>query len=94
MFWFKNKRNVIDEEIERLVNFMRDVDPGTDGYGTMAANLVKLTQARMEKARDGLDLNVVVSVAGSLIGTIMVLKFEKFDILTTKAVGWLIKPRI
>jgi len=91
---FRQRKNVIDEEVERVVGIMKEVNPDQDSYGVMAGNLVKLSQARSENARRDIDPNVVMTVAANLVGILIILKYEKFDILTSKAISMIVKPRI
>lgn len=89
-----HKKNVLDEEVERVVSVMKDVDPSDDRYGAMAANLVKLSQARSENSRREIDPNVIIGAITNIVGILVILKYEKFDILTSKAINMIVKPRI
>ena len=88
------KKNVLDEEVERVVSVMKEVDPSNESYGVMAANLVKLSQARSENARREIDPNVVIGAVTNIVGILIILKYEKFDVLTSKAFNLIIKPRV
>lgn len=72
----------IDLEIERIIDVLKDLDPRSDEYRTIADNLKILYEARNKNPR--IDLNTVIAVVGNIVITALVLHHERLNIITTK----------
>lgn len=81
----------IDEEIERLSNQLKSINPVDDDYIVVAERLKILCEAREKKNSSDISSEAILSAAVSLIGLLVVLNFEKTGVITSKAftlIGW------
>ena len=96
---FKKEKepNYLDEEIKRVIEVMSECDPGSDKYVQMSENLKRLTEAKAnyeteDKAK--LNPNTILTAASNLLGIGLILNYEKLNIITSKALSFIIKPKI
>lgn len=94
----KDKRTLLDKEIDRLLEKMADIDDQTsEGYLKCQASLEKLLVLKGKKEpkkepRKRIDPNVLVA-AGTEIGLgFAIMHYEKLGIITSKVFGRL--PRM
>lgn len=88
----KTKPN-FDEEIERTIKDLAVMDPTSKEYKDVVLNLEKIYKMK-EIETNQIDINKVIMVAGNLLGIGMILVFEKSDIITSKALGFVNKIRL
>ncbi len=80
--------------ISELVSTMAGYDATDEDYSRMASNLRTLLEAKaMEPKPERISLNTVAVVAGNLLGIAMILIFERKNVISTKSLGLLMKPR-
>jgi hypothetical protein len=89
-------------DLEKLITahiaVMDGIGPETDEYTAQANNLKTLMEARALEAtiekpwRPSADS--VVLVAGNILGIVAILSFEKANVVTTKALSLVMKPKI
>jgi hypothetical protein len=92
-FTKKNKCTNLEMAINSVLKQMETVSPESQEYTQMAINLERLHSM---KSKDKLRLSpdTILIVAGSLVGTVLVLWFEKSGVITSKAVSWLVRGRV
>lgn len=64
-----------------------------DVYTAMVDNLEKLYKAKNVVATTKIDSKTALAVAGNILGIILVLKHEELNVITSKALGFIIKGR-
>jgi len=87
------KRHSLNKEIEIVLEKMSKVTPDSNEYTAMAKNLETLYSAN-SKSRNTVSLDTIVTVAGSLIGIILIINHEQTGIITSKAMSFIIKGRV
>lgn len=92
-FTKKDRRTKLEKEIESVLCNLRTMDPSSEAYTTATQNLERLHKMKSED-KFKVSPDTVMVVAGSLIGTILVLYFERTGVVTSKALGWLMKGRV
>ena len=85
----KLTRHPLQDEIDRIVLYLADNDPETKEYECSLDRLERLTKIR---DADKIKPEAVLSAAVSVASIVLVLYFEKFDIVTSKAFGLIKKP--
>ena len=82
----------LDLAIVKLFDRMGGLDPETKEYSNTADQLVKLYKLREETtSRKRVSPDALVQVAGSLAGIVAILSYERTQIITTKALGFVMK---
>lgn len=90
----KDKRSVLEKEIDDVVVLMGTYDPSSKEYTAMAENLERLKKADACKGKAGLTPDGILSAGVYLAGLVLVLQHEKLDIIKSKAFGQLMKVRL
>lgn len=91
----KDRRPLIDQEIDSVLRALSTIDPGTEEYSKIVRNLESLYRAKGEvKPKPTLDPNTILQVAANLAGIVIVLKHEQLNVITGKAFGLVAKLRI
>lgn len=83
---------------EIRTNMIEDGDPASERYTSLLRNLSEVErlkkEARIKRLSERIDPNVVISAGGSLAGILLVIRAEKWAVLTSKAFGLISKIRI
>lgn len=90
-----NEPTPLDAVIESLVSEMQGYDGHTDEYVTMAVNLKQLCEAKASypKPERTMSPDGVAIIAANLVGILMILNYERANIVTSKALSFVIKPK-
>jgi hypothetical protein len=96
MFNFnKTPQNVaLDTAISDLLEELESMTGSNEDYAETADQLVKLMKLKQEinpAWRPSPD--AVVAAAGSLLGILAILHYEKFNVITSKALSFVIKAK-
>ena len=83
----------IDEEIERLANQLKSMSPVEENYIKVADNLRVLCEAREKKNDRVISSEAILAAGVNILGLLVVLNFEKANIITSKAFGMLWKGK-
>lgn len=70
----------------------RSLDPFQENYQTMISSIERLTQVRekyLHSSRISPDTKLIV--AGNLAGILLILYFEKMNVITSKALSFVLK---
>lgn len=87
----------LEEAITDLISELRGHDAHAEEYTAAAANLKTLMETReieeeIEKPWRP-DANTVAVVAGNILGIVAILTFEKANVITSKSLSMILKPR-
>ncbi len=88
----ETSKDLIEDEKIAVLEEMASEHSDTEKYSRMVENLDKL--CGLDKNSNYVDVNTVLTVAGSLAGIVLILKYEKLDIITTKALGFIPKLKM
>jgi tRNA nucleotidyltransferase (CCA-adding enzyme) len=88
------KDNRLTKVINELTEAMNNVEPDSEEYNRMAQNLEILVRAKSSIKETKIDWNTVLMIGGTILQTVLILKHEKVDIITTKAMSTLLKLRV
>lgn len=92
----------LDDVIDSLLDQMISYDGHTREFTVMVTNLAKLhdlkpqpqTPIPAKRWTDGLTADLVVPAAVNILGIILILKFERLGVVTSKALGLVSKIRL
>jgi len=89
------KKSALEIEIERLLKAIEKEKPGTDEYNALIKELQSLVsiQTRKESKWNPMIVVAAIGVVGALAQILLILNFEKTDILTTKSINFITKGR-
>ena len=92
-FIHEDRQTHMDVVIDNLLTEMESTDPKSQEYKNLASNLKTTCEAKsfVEKDRRP-SADAIVAGIVSLGGILTILTYEKTEILTSKAVMYLLKP--
>lgn len=90
----KDKRTNLEKEIDCLIQSMAKEAPDTDEYRKMAENLEILYKAKALEKDRSVSSDTLAVVAGNLAGILLILKYEELNVITSKALGFVLKGRV
>lgn len=101
MFNFKRSKHEdsdLEVVITDLISEMAGHDGNSEEYTQMCANLKTLAETRaieddIEKPNRP-SADTIALVAGNLLGIAAILTFEKVNVITSKSLGFVMKPKI
>ena len=89
----RTNRAELDDEISSVLEEMARLHADTPEYTRMAENLERLCRAKAEEPAKHQHLPQIIGILGSVGCLVLVMNYEKTDILTTKALQFLPRNR-
>lgn len=83
----------LEEAINRVLLAMQEVSPDSEQYSEMVDQLVKLHTLKVNAAKSRVSKDVLLTVAANLAGILLILQYEKMQIVTSKAMSIVPKLR-
>jgi len=84
---------MLDLAITNLFARMEQEEPTSKEYAALVDELSKLLKLKENELPKRIDPNVALQVAGSIAGVLLILHYEKVNVLATKAVGFVMKAK-
>lgn len=94
IFQKKDKRTNLDRVIDSVIEKLSILDPSTEEYGVAAANLQKLHESKKIDLSRYISKDTLVIAGTNLLGIVLILGYEKADVITSKAVNFVFKGRV
>lgn len=91
----KEERPGLDQAINNALEELKSHDPDSVEYAKILDQLERLYKLQVptpEPAKP-LSMDTVLIVAGNLAGIVAVIGYERAHVITSKALGFIIKPR-
>jgi len=85
--------HLLQAEIEHILEYLKREDPGSDEYNKAVQNLKVLYEARTKKPAYLVDPDTIVIVLGNLLGILLILQYERFNVVSTRALSLIVKPK-
>ena len=83
----------LQDLIDMAVSQTMEMSPAEDGFTTAVDNLVKLYAIKNAKFENRMSKDAVLAVVGNLAGIVMILGYERAHIVTSKALGFVMKTK-
>lgn len=94
MFTVKPKRkSKLQMEIDQTLTELQNYKPDTKEYAQITDQIVKLHKMKADEKPYTVSPDTLALIAANLIGIVMILKHERADIITSKAMSFVTKPR-
>ena len=90
----KDKRTLLEKEIDNILKTMLTMDAGSEEYTVMAENLERLYKLKAVDSTNKVSADTMALIAGNLLGLALIMSFEKTNIITTKALGFVLRGRV
>jgi len=85
-------KNDISVEVDRVVDFLSKMNPSDENYTKGVQNLKTLCEARAKRPGFLIEPEVLITAAVNVIGIVLILRHEQFNVVTTRAMSF-IRPK-
>jgi hypothetical protein len=93
-FTKKDKRTNLVKEIDSVIEYMEDLAPHTEDYAACVKNLEVLYKCQSLEKDKWVSPDTMAMIGGNIIMLFGVLKYEQLNVLTSKAMQFLVKGRV
>lgn len=83
----------LDQLIDEVQLTMRDLPVDTEEFKLAIGRLKELHKLKDATRRPGVSPDTVLIVCANLLGILIITQHEKLDVITSKAAGFVMKPR-
>lgn len=90
----RDKRSNLEKEIDRVLQEASYLDPRSKEYAEVSENVEKLYKAKSYEKSRSVSPDTLAVVAGNLLGIALILGYEQTHVITTKALGFVLKGRV
>lgn len=91
---FKKEKTMLEKEIEAVLLEMKDMYVGSEEYEIALNHLSTLHEINKSKEKKwNVSPDTMAIVVGNLLGIILILKHEEMNVITSKAMNFVIKGR-
>ena len=88
----RNSPTRLDEVIDAALVQMLEINPTTNDYSMAADQLTKLYKLKESSTPKRVSSDTLAVVLGNLAGIGMILSYERVHIVTSKAIGFVLRP--
>ena len=96
MFGPKEKprhQRMLESELDRALTRLKTEMPNSEDYTKMLSLVERLHDMLDEDKPEVVSKNTMLVVGGNLLGIIMILKHERLNVITSKALSFVIRTR-
>ena len=90
----QNEPSGLDNAITDVLSEMKGFTADADEYSKMVEQLVKLHALKEAEKPCRVSKDTVLIVVGNLVGIAMILSYEKTNVITTKALQFMLKKGV
>ena len=87
----ERKPTKLDEIIDELQTYILSTTPDDDDYEDLVARLETLYKMKEQEAPDRISANTKAIIAANIAGIVLILGFEKANVVTSKALSFIMK---
>lgn len=87
------KRTALDIVIDEALASLQELELGTEEYATAADQIAQLHALKEEKSKKSVSPDVVITVLANLAGILFILHHEQVNVVTSKALSFVVKPK-
>lgn len=92
----KDKRTNLEKEIDAVLDYMDNMSPDSEEYTTIVTNLERLYKAKadVDGRKRKISPDTILLVGGGILEILIILNYEKANVITSKAFGRILKGKI
>lgn len=94
MFKKNKEQSKLDIAIDELTRQLEASEPGSEVQTNIAKSIEVLKKAQSHEKDKSISPDVALTVGGNLAGIVAILSFEKLNVITSKAIGFVLKSKI
>lgn len=89
----KPGNDALQQAIDRTLTRMNSIMVGSDEHAKMLIQLTQLYKLKESTPSVRVSPDTLVIVFGNLVGIVLILQYEKLNVVASKAVGFVMKAR-
>jgi hypothetical protein len=93
LFKKTDTENLLDAEIVDALAQLKEIDKTKPEYGALLDRIATLHKLKTEEQSEKISPNNALLVAANVLGILAILGHEHVGPVTSKAIGFIIKPR-
>jgi len=93
MFIKSQTHTKLDAEIQSALEELETLSKISEEYGTLVERIAKLHKLKIEEDPKRVSPDTALIVAANIFGILWMTRYEKTDVINSKALGLLMKPR-
>jgi len=87
------KTDPVDNQIKAILDEMELVGVNSDRYPVLMTYLERLDELKTKQRRTPISRDTIVTVAGNLLGILLIVAYEQKHVMTSKGFNQLMKPK-
>lgn len=88
------EKTAVDERIEHLSELMSSMEVDSEEYAKAVKALETLYKIKRDESPTRVDANTKAIIAGNLAGIALILNYERLHVVSSKALGFIIKSKV
>jgi len=85
---------LLESELEQSIRILRNHQTGSEEYEKTLRCVERLHDMIDEEKHSTVSKDVLASVGANLLGILMIIKHESVNVISSKALSFVIRPRI
>lgn len=93
MFFDPKPKPTLDRNIENAEWKLNSMDPEDEKYSDVLEKVTRLYKLREQSAPQRVSPDTIVLAAVNLVGILLIIRHENINVITSKAMSFVLKPR-
>jgi hypothetical protein len=93
MFTKSETETKLDAEIHSLLAKLKETTKDSEDYGTLVDRIAKLHKLKTEERPKQISPDTALIVAANIFGILWLTRYERENVINSKALGFIMKPR-
>lgn len=96
MFKKETEPSKLELAIDVILTRMQYVDPESEEFAGLVARLDRLHSMKIAERnnRNKLSADAILTAGASILGIVLIIGHERLNVITTKALGFVAKPKL
>ena len=86
-------QRMLESELDRALTRLKTEMPNSEDYTKMLSLVERLHELLDKETPDVVSKNTLLIVGGNLLGIILILKHENLNVITSRAINFVLRPR-
>lgn len=88
------KKNALEDQIDDLHNQLDKEEVGSEQHNRLMTALERCYKIKKDQTFDRVDANTKAAIIGNLAGIALILNYERVHVISTKALGFIVKSKV
>ncbi len=92
-FFIKETATPLDDQIDAILSAMDDAGVHSEEYPVLMSYLERLYKTKAETRQTPVSRDTLATVAGNLLGILLIVAYEQKHVMTSKGFSQIIRPK-